>query len=50
MSKGQGWACARQHCDLNVWYLGEETDGGDFDSKKEELCGEAEMRLCRPFS
>lgn len=37
VSTVQGWAHVRQHCDLNAWYLGEEPEIKDFDSRKEEL-------------
>ena len=43
VSVGQGWARMRQPWDLSVCYLGEEPDVRDFDSKKEELRGDAGM-------
>ena len=50
VSMVQGWAHVRQHCDLNAWYLGEEPEIKDFDSRKEELRRDTGKWLCRSFS
>lgn len=44
------WARMRQPWDLSGWYLGEEPDVRDFDSKKEEFRGDGGMQVHRPFS
>lgn len=45
---GWGWAQVRQDWDLHGWYLGEGPDTRGFDSKKEELVGDAAVWLLRP--